>query len=42
MIKMLEQIAALAAEYTTALFIFMILTMAFLSLFWAKTGVYRK
>ena len=42
MIKMFEQIAALAAEYTTTLFILMILAMAFLSVFWAKTGVYRK
>jgi len=42
MIKMFEQTAALAAGYTATLFILMILAMIFLSIFWAKTSVYRK
>jgi cytochrome c biogenesis protein CcdA len=42
MIKMFEQIIAFAAGYTTTLFILMISAMIFLSVFWAKTGVYRK
>jgi hypothetical protein len=42
MIKMFKQIIAFAAEYTTTLFILMISAMIFLSVFWAKTGVYRK
>jgi hypothetical protein len=39
---MLEQTATLAAEYTAILFITMILAMALLSAFWAKTGIYKK
>jgi hypothetical protein len=42
MIKMLEQTATLAAGYTATLFILIISAMIFLSVFWAKTGVYRK
>jgi hypothetical protein len=42
MIKMFEQMATFAAGYTATLFILMISAMIFLSIFWAKTGVYRK
>jgi len=42
MIEMFEQTAALAAGYTATLFILMISAMIFLSIFWAKTSVYRK
>jgi len=42
MIKIFEQTATLAAGYTTTLFILMISAMIFLSIFWAKTSVYRK
>jgi len=42
MITMLEQTAALTAEYTATLFILMISAMIFLSIFWAKTDIYRK
>jgi K+ transporter len=39
---MFEQTATLAAAYTTTLLITMILTMALLTAFWAKTGIYKK
>jgi hypothetical protein len=42
MIKMLEQIAALAAGYTATLFILIISAMIFISIFWAKTSFYRQ
>jgi hypothetical protein len=42
MIKMLEQIVALAAGYTATLFILIISAMIFISIFWAKTSFYRQ
>jgi len=42
MIKMFEQMAMLAAGYTAALFILMIVAITLLGVFWAKTDFYHK